>query len=187
MLDIKFVRANPDAVKENIKKKFQDEKIPMVDEVIEFDAKYRAAKTRCDELRAQRNKKSKEIGGLMAKGQKDEAEKVKAEVKAMADEMTKLEEDEKVFAEEVKNRMMVIPNIIDPSVPARTIPRTLRTSASASRSFRISRFRTMLTSWSPSTASISTLLAAPPATASTTSRATSRACILLSCPTRATS
>ena len=105
MLDIKFVRANPDAVKENIKKKFQDEKIPMVDEVIEFDAKYRAAKTRCDELRAQRNKKSKEIGGLMAKGQKDEAEKVKAEVKAMADEMTKLEEDEKVFAEEVKNRM----------------------------------------------------------------------------------
>ena len=117
MLDIKFIRENPDIVKENIKKKFQDEKIPMVDEVIEFDAKYRAAKTRCDELRAQRNKKSKEIGGLMAKGQKDEAEKVKAEVKAMADEMTKLEEDEKVFAEEVKNRMMVIPNIIDPSVP----------------------------------------------------------------------
>ena len=77
MLDIKFVRTNPDAVKENIKKKFQDEKIPMVDEVIEFDAKYRAAKTRCDELRAQRNKKSKEIGGLMAKGQKEEAEKIK--------------------------------------------------------------------------------------------------------------
>ena len=117
MLDIKFVRTNPDAVKENIKKKFQDEKIPMVDEVIEFDAKYRAPKTRCDELRAQRNKKSKEIGGLMAKGQKEEAEKIKAEVKAMADEMTKLEEDEKTFAEEVKNRMMVIPNIIDPSVP----------------------------------------------------------------------
>ena len=105
MLDIKFVRTNPDAVKENIKKKFQDEKIPMVDEVIEFDAKYRAAKTRCDELRAQRNKKSKEIGGLMAKGQKEEAEKIKAEVKAMADEMTKLEEDEKTFAEEVKNRI----------------------------------------------------------------------------------
>ena len=117
MLDIKFVRQNPDAVKENIKKKFQDEKLPLVDEVIEYDAKFRAAKTRCDELRAQRNKKSKEIGGLMAKGQKDEAEKVKAEVKAMADEMEKLEEDEKTFAEEVKNRMMVIPNIIDPSVP----------------------------------------------------------------------
>ena len=117
MLDIKFVRQNPDAVKENIKKKFQDEKLPLVDEVIEFDAKFRAAKTRCDELRAMRNKKSKEIGGLMAKGQKDEAEKVKAEVKAMADEMEKLEADEKTFAEEVKNRMMVIPNIIDPSVP----------------------------------------------------------------------
>lgn len=117
MLDIKFVRQNPDAVKENIKKKFQDEKLPLVDEVIEFDAKFRAAKTRCDELRALRNKKSKEIGGLMAKGQKDEAEKIKAEVKAMADEMAKLEEDEKTFAEEVKNRMMVIPNIIDPSVP----------------------------------------------------------------------
>ena len=73
MLDIKFVRQNPDAVKENIKKKFQDEKLPLVDEVIEFDAKFRAAKTRCDELRAMRNKKSKEIGGLMAKGQKDEA------------------------------------------------------------------------------------------------------------------
>ena len=117
MLDIKFIRQNPDAVKENIKKKFQDEKLPMVDEVIEFDAKFRAAKTRCDELRAMRNKKSKEIGGLMAKGQKDEAEKVKAEVKAMADEMAKLEEDEKTYAEEVKTRMMVIPNIIDPSVP----------------------------------------------------------------------
>lgn len=117
MLDIKFVRQNPDAVKENIKKKFQNEKLPMVDEVIEFDAKFRAAKTRCDELRAMRNKKSKEIGGLMAKGQKDEAEKVKAEVKVMADEMAKLEEDEKTYAEEVKSRMMVIPNIIDPSVP----------------------------------------------------------------------
>lgn len=117
MLDIKFVRQNPDAVKENIKKKFQDEKLALVDEVIELDAKYRAAKTRCDELRAQRNQKSKAIGGLMAKGQKDEAEAVKAEVKAMADEMAKLEEDEKVFSEQVRNRMMVIPNIIDPSVP----------------------------------------------------------------------
>ena len=117
MLDIKFVRQNPDAVKENIKKKFQDEKLPLVDEVIDFDAKFRAAKTRCDELRAMRNKKSKEIGGLMAKGQKDEAEKVKAEVKAMADEMEKLEADEKTYQEEVRSRMMVIPNIIDPSVP----------------------------------------------------------------------
>ena len=117
MLDIKFVRQNPDAVKENIKKKFQDDKLPLVDEVIELDAKFRAAKTRCDELRALRNKKSKEIGGLMAKGQKDEAESVKAEVKAMADEMAQLEEDEKVYTEGVKARMMVIPQIIDPTVP----------------------------------------------------------------------
>lgn len=117
MLDIKFVRQNPEAVKENIKKKFQDEKLALVDEVLDFDQKFRAAKTRCDELRSMRNKKSKEIGGLMAKGQKDEAEKVKAEVKAMADEMEKLENDERVFSEEVKSRMMLIPQIIDPSVP----------------------------------------------------------------------
>ena len=169
MLDIKFVRTNPDAVRENIKKKFQDEKIPMVDEVIEFDAKYRAAKTRCDELRAQRNKKSKEIGGLMAKGQKEEAEKIKAEVKAMADEMTKLEEDEKTFAEEVKNRMMVIPNIIDPSVPiGKDDSENVEIRSLAIRSFRISRFRITLILWSLSTASTSMLHAAPPATASTT-------------------
>lgn len=117
MLDIKFVRQNPEAVKENIKKKFQDEKLTLVDEVLDFDQKFRAAKTRCDELRSMRNKKSKEIGGLMAKGQKDEAEKVKAEVKAMADEMEKLENDERVFSEEVKSRMMLIPQMIDPSVP----------------------------------------------------------------------
>lgn len=117
MLDIKFVRQNPDAVKENIKKKFQDDKLALVDEVLDFDQKYRAARTRADELRAQRNQKSKLIGGLMAKGQKDEAEAVKAEVKAMADEMEQLAEDEKAYQEEVKKRMMVIPNIIDPSVP----------------------------------------------------------------------
>jgi len=117
MLDIKFVRQNPDAVKENIKKKFQDEKLPLVDEVIEYDAKFRAAKTQCDELRSQRNKKSKMIGGLMAKGEKAEAEKLKAEVKALADEMEKLESDEKIYSDEVKNRMMVIPQMIDPSVP----------------------------------------------------------------------
>lgn len=117
MLDIKFVRANPDAVKENIKKKFQDEKLVLVDEVLEFDAKYRAARTRADELRSQRNQKSKQIGMLMGQGKKDEAEAVKAEVKAMADEMEQLSEDEKTYQEEVRTRMMVIPNIIDPSVP----------------------------------------------------------------------
>ena len=117
MLDIKFVRANPDAVKENIKKKFQDEKLVLVDEVLDFDAKYRAARTRADELRSQRNQKSKQIGMLMGQGKQDEAEAVKAEVKAMADEMEQLSEDEKTYQEEVRTRMMVIPNIIDPSVP----------------------------------------------------------------------
>lgn len=117
MLDIKLVRTNPELVKENIKKKFQDAKLPLVDEVIELDAKFRAARSRADELRSQRNTLSKQIGGMMAKGQKEEAETVKAQVKAMADEMAQLEEDEKTYAAEVRQRMMVIPNIIDPSVP----------------------------------------------------------------------
>ena len=117
MLDIKFVRANPEIVKENIKKKFQDEKLPLVDEVIQLDQEYREAKTRCDYLRSQRNSISKQIGGFMAKGQKDEAEKAKAQVGAMAQELADLEEKEGVLEGEIKKRMMVIPNIIDESVP----------------------------------------------------------------------
>ena len=117
MLDIKFVRANPDAVKENIRKKFQDAKLPLVDEVLELDRKYREAKTRCDYLRGQRNSLSKQIGGLMAKGQKEEAEKVKAQVAEAARELASLEERETEWEAEIKKRMMVIPNIIDPSVP----------------------------------------------------------------------
>ena len=117
MLDIKFLRTNPDAVKENIKKKFQDEKIVLVDEVIDLDAKFRAAKTRCDELRAARNTKSKQIGGLMAKGLKDEAEAVKAEVKAFGAELEELEAKETEYEAEIRKRMLVIPNIIDESVP----------------------------------------------------------------------
>ncbi len=117
MLDIKFVRANPDAVKENIKKKFQDEKLHLVDEVLELDQKYREAKTRCDYLRGQRNTLSKQIGGLMAKGEKEGAEKVKAQVAEAAKELASLEEKETEWEAEIKKRMMVIPNIIDPSVP----------------------------------------------------------------------
>ena len=117
MLDIKFLRSNPDIVKDNIRKKFQDEKIPMVDEVIALDSEFRAAKTRCDELRNQRNVLSKQIGGLMAKGERDEAEKVKLEVKNMADELASLEVKETELEGEIKKRMMVIPNIIDDSVP----------------------------------------------------------------------
>lgn len=117
MLDMKFLRNNPEIVKQNIKNKFQDEKLPLVDEVIEKDEKCRAAKSRGDELRAKRNTLSKQIGGLMAKGQKEEAEKVKAEVKAMADELAALEVEEEKLQAEIKKAMMVIPNIIDPSVP----------------------------------------------------------------------
>ncbi|WP_306576375.1 serine--tRNA ligase [Anaerotruncus massiliensis (ex Togo et al. 2019)] len=117
MLDIKFVRTNPDVVKENIKKKFQEEKLLLVDEVIDLDRRYREAKTRCDYLRSQRNTISKQIGGMMAKGQKEEAEQAKAQVSSMARELADLEEQETVLEGEIKKRMMVIPNIIDPSVP----------------------------------------------------------------------
>ena len=117
MLDIKFLRENPDAVKENIKKKFQDSKLPLVDEVIELDAQLRKAQQRGDSLRADRNRISKEIGGFMTKGQKDEAEKAKAQVKEFSDELAALEKQEEELSEKVKKIMMTIPNIIDPSVP----------------------------------------------------------------------
>ncbi len=117
MLDIKFLRTNPDIVKENIKKKFQDEKLPLVDKVIELDAEYRAAKGRGDELRALRNSVSKEIGGLMAKGLRDEAEVVKQKVKDMADELAALQVKEGELEAEIRKIMLVIPNIIDESVP----------------------------------------------------------------------
>lgn len=117
MLDIKFLRTNPDVVKENIKKKFQDEKLPLVDKVIELDADYRAAKGRGDELRALRNSVSKEIGGLMAQGKREEAEVVKQKVKDMADELNVLQVKEAELEEEIRKIMLVIPNIIDDSVP----------------------------------------------------------------------
>ena len=117
MLDIKFVRANPEVVKENIRKKFQEEKLPLVDEVIDLDRRFREAKTRCDYLRSQRNTISKQIGGLMAQGKREEAEAAKAQVTGMAQEMAELEAQETVLEEELHKRMMVIPNIIDPSVP----------------------------------------------------------------------
>ena len=117
MLDIKFVRTHPDEVKENIKKKFQDEKLPMVDEVIELDAKSREAQQKASALRSERNKLSKQIGGLMAKGQKEEAEALKAKVAAEAKELEELEVQEKELAEKVTSIMMNIPQMIDPSVP----------------------------------------------------------------------
>ncbi|MGN0343622.1 MAG: serine--tRNA ligase [Lachnospiraceae bacterium] len=117
MIDIKFLRENPDVVKENIRKKFQDKKLPLVDEVIELDAKSRAAKQEADDLRAKRNQLSKQIGGLMKEGKKEEAEAVKAQVAAFAERLAELEEQEKTYSEQVLKDMMMIPNIIDPSVP----------------------------------------------------------------------
>ena len=117
MLDIKFVRENPELVKENIKKKFQDSKLLLVDEVIALDAEYRAASTEGDGLRAQRNKLSKSIGALMAQGKKDEAEAVKKQVTEQADRLKELEMREAELQEEVRQRMLVIPNMLDPSVP----------------------------------------------------------------------
>ncbi len=117
MLDIKLVRSNPELVKENMRKKFQDHKIVLVDEVIELDEAYRAAKTRADELRGVRNAVSKEIGGYMAKGMKEEAEKTKEKVAAIGAELEDLKVKEQELSEQIRERMLVIPNIIDDSVP----------------------------------------------------------------------
>ncbi len=117
MLDIKFLRENPDAVKENIKKKFQDHKLPMVDEVIALDAELRSTKTEVETLRSKRNKASKLIGGLMAQGKKDEAEEIKTEIAKEGDRIDELTAKENVLEEKIKKIMMVIPQMIDPSVP----------------------------------------------------------------------
>ncbi len=117
MLDIKFVRENPDIVKQNIKNKYQEKKLPLVDEVIALDEQSRSAKQEADALRANRNQLSKQIGGLMKQGKKDEAEAVKAQVAADAKRLEELEIQEKELQERVTSIMMVIPNIIDPSVP----------------------------------------------------------------------
>ena len=117
MLDIKFVRDNPEVVKQNIKNKFQDQKLPLVDEVIELDDQNRKIKKEVESLRAEKNSLSKKIGGLMKEGKKEEAEEIKAKVAAGNAKIDELTAEEKRTAEEIKKRMMVIPNIIDPSVP----------------------------------------------------------------------
>ncbi|MEY8316583.1 serine--tRNA ligase [Oscillospiraceae bacterium 50-58] len=122
MLDIRFIRENPEAVKENIKKKFQEEKLPLVDQVLALDAENRAAMSEANELRAARNTLSKQVGMLMGQAKKDpsklaEAEEAKAKVKANADRLAELEQQESRLAEEIRKIMLVIPNIIDPSVP----------------------------------------------------------------------
>ena len=117
MLDMKFVRENPDIVKQNIKNKFQDEKLPMVDEVIELDSKRRAAQQEADDLKAKKNKLSKQIGALMAQGKKEEAEEVKKQVAADSERLKEIDAMEAELSEKVTKIMMVLPNIIDPSVP----------------------------------------------------------------------
>ena len=117
MIDIKFLRENPETVRENIRKKFQEQKLPLVDEVIALDAEVRAAQQEADEIRAKRNKVSKEIGALMGQGKKEEAEAKKAEVAAGAARLSELEAQETELREKIKKDLMTIPNIIDPSVP----------------------------------------------------------------------
>ncbi len=117
MIDIKLIRENPELVKENIRKKFQDEKLVLVDEVAELDKEFRYAKTTGDALRADRNRISKEIGGLMRQGKREEAEQAKLRVKEIDQELLDLEEKEEKMSQEIRDRMLVIPNIIDPSVP----------------------------------------------------------------------
>ena len=117
MLDLKFVRENPEIVKQNIRNKFQDRKLALVDEVIELDAESRKVKQEADALRANRNKISKQIGGLMAKGLKEEAEQVKKQVTEASAHLAELEQKETELTEKIQKIMMTIPNIIDPSVP----------------------------------------------------------------------
>lgn len=199
MLDIKFVRDNPDAVKENIKKKFQDAKLPLVDEVIEKDAKYRECLKEVESLKAARNKLSKANGPLFGQLKKcdDEAKKAElqaqidannAAVKADADKMAELEAEEAKLAERIQEIMYTIPQMIDPAYPsARTTPTTSRLSASVSRSCLISPSRTTPRSWRASTALIWTPQAAWPAMASITCWATSPACTRPFWPMPATS
>lgn len=117
MLDIKFVRMNPDVVKENIKKKYQDEKLPLVDEVLELDQRNRDIKQEVEGLRAERNKISKQIGACMAQGKKEEADELKKKVQENADRVESLSAEEKKVEADIKKIMMTIPNIIDSSVP----------------------------------------------------------------------
>ena len=117
MIDIKYLREHPEEVKENIKKKFQDSKLPLVDEVIELDKARRDAQKEADELKASRNTLSKQIGALMKEGKKDEPEEVKKQVAANAEKLAELDAKQAEMEEKVTKIMMVIPNIIDPSVP----------------------------------------------------------------------
>ena len=148
MLDIKFLRENPEIVKENIRKKFQDEKLNLVDEVISLDVEARKVQMEADELRSKKNQVSKQIGALMAKGEKEAAEKAKEEVATFSQRLAELEEKEPALQEEISKRMMVIPNIIDPPyLSERTIPATWRMSVLGILWFPLTPFLTMRILW----------------------------------------
>ena len=154
MLDLRFVRENPDIVKQNIKNKFQDSKLPLVDEVISLDTEARATQKEADDLRASRNKLSKQIGMLMGQGKKDEAEAVKQEVSANSARLAELEEKEGQLSEKITKIMMTIPNIIDPTVPiGKDDSEMWKWSVLAIPWYRILRFLTTQTSWSGLTVS----------------------------------
>jgi seryl-tRNA synthetase len=153
MIDIKFLRENPEIVKQNIKNKFQEHKLHLVDEVIELDAQARAAQQEADELRSKKNKIAKQIGALMGQGKKEEAEAVKAEVAGISARLAELEPEEKALQEKVTQIMMNIPNIIDPSVPIGKDDSS-RSRSLASRSFLILRFHIIQISWNALTALI---------------------------------
>jgi len=166
MIDIKLIRENPDFVKENIKKKFQDEKLPLVDEVRDLDEKYRAAKQHGDDLRAERNRVSKQIGALMREGKKEDAEACKQRVKDVDKELETLEVEENNMQEEIRKRMRRSLIRLFPS--ARTTVRMLSCRNSVSRLFRILRSRITRISWSLSMVWIWTVHVRRQATASTT-------------------
>lgn len=148
MLDIKFVRENPEIVKENIRKKFQDEKLNLVDEVISLDVEARKVQMEADELRSKKNQVSKQIGALMAKGEKEAAEKAKEEVATFSQRLAELEEKEPALQEEILKRMMVIPNIINPPyLSERTILVTWRMSVLGILWFPPTPFLTMRILW----------------------------------------
>ena len=197
MIDIRFLRENPDAVRENIRKKFQDEKLPLVDEAIRLDAEKRAAQQECEQLKAARNKLSKANGPLYGQLKKaDEAQKAElqkqieennAKVKADDDRRAELEKKQAEAEDKLREIMYVIPNIIAPSPSARTTAITSRSSASASPSCPISRSRTTSISCSPSTASTRIPPAASPVWAFIICWATSPGCTRPCWPTHAIS
>lgn len=155
MLDIKFVRSNPEVVKQNIKNKFQDSKLPLVDEVLELDQKNREIKGEVEALRAEKNKTSKQIGAMMAQGKKEEAEELKRKVTESADKMEALSAEEKEVEEKIKKIMMTIPNIIDPSVPiGKMTVKMWNWSALVSRLFLILKFHITQKLWKDSMESI---------------------------------